>query len=121
VKDELEAVLDKAAQESGCRSVAIARRDGLVIVHRIALGLDPRATAALAASMVGAAEVAAQNLQQGEFQLVVVECSQGKIVAVGAGGEAIVIGVYAPDVNLGLALLGLRRASERVSGVLREW
>ena len=41
VRHELEAVLDRVLRDTGCRAIAIARTDGLVVAHRGASWLDP--------------------------------------------------------------------------------
>jgi predicted regulator of Ras-like GTPase activity (Roadblock/LC7/MglB family) len=120
IKQRLEDALDHTAQASHARSIAVARRDGLVIVHRLAPGLDPRLTAAMAAAMLGAAASAAKELRQGEIERVIVECTGGTIVAVDAGPDAIVVALYDRGANLGLALHGLARAAQSVDQMLAE-
>jgi predicted regulator of Ras-like GTPase activity (Roadblock/LC7/MglB family) len=120
VKDKLEAVLEQARRETRCRSVAVSRRDGLVIVHRLAPAHDPRVTAASAASLVGAAKVTATELEQGGMEQVIIGCTHGQIVAVDAGPEAVMIALYDRDSNLGLALLGLTRAAQQIAKILEQ-
>jgi len=49
---------------------------------------------------------------------VIVEGKTGKIVAVGAGPKALLVVMTNPRANLGLVLVQLERASERVKELL---
>ncbi len=118
LRQELEAVLDGVLRTTGCHAIAIGRADGLVVAHRGAPGLDPRVVAAVAATMVGAAEVAAEQLGQGDIEEITIRCTQGRIIAVNAGLEAVVIALYGRDENLGLAILTLSRAAAAIAGLL---
>jgi len=120
VRHELEAVLDRVLRDTGCRAIAIARTDGLVVAHRGASWLDPRVVAAVAATMVGAAEVAAEQLGQGDIEEITIRCTQGRIIAVNAGPEAVVIALYGRDENLGLVILTLSRATEAIARLLEQ-
>ena len=114
----LEEALERTKAIGRCRALAIARRDGLIIVHRLEPGLDPHLVAAMAAATVGAAEASARELRQGKVERVIIECAQGKIVTMEAGPDAILLALYDHDANLGLALHGLTQAAQRVDELL---
>jgi len=118
IRHELEALLDGVIRSTECHAIAIARTDGLVVAHRGASGLDPRIVAAVAATIVGAAEVVAQQLGQGEIEEVTIRCTQGRIIAVNAGREAVVIALYGKSENLGLAFLTLGRVAGEIGTLL---
>ncbi len=121
LKERLEAAIERTRRLSPVRSLTVARRDGLVIVHRVAPGQDPRLAAAMAAATVGGATSAAQELRQGTVESVIIECSAGKMIAVGAGPEAIVLALYDREANLGLALHELAHAAEAIDKILEEY
>lgn len=121
IKEKLDAAIQQISRTSRSRSIALARRDGLVIVHRVEPGHDPRLAAAMAAATVGGAMAAAQELSQGRVERVIIECSRGKIVALDAGHDAILMALYDRDANLGLALHGLSQAAEAIGEILAEW
>jgi hypothetical protein len=118
IRPELEAVLDAVRRDTRCRGIAVARADGLAIVHRGSAALDPRVVAAVAATMMGTAEVAAKQLGQGEIEEITIRCTEGRIIAVNAGQEAIVIALYGREENLGLAVLTLNRAAATIAELL---
>ena len=119
-KERLEDAIEETRRVSRCRSVAIARRDGLIIVHRLEPGLDPRLAAAMAAATLGAADASAKELRRGKVERVIIECAEGKIVAMDAGPDAIILALYDRDANLGLALHGLARVAHSVDLILTE-
>ncbi|TLZ64524.1 MAG: hypothetical protein E6K13_02290 [Methanobacteriota archaeon] len=118
VADELRRVLTELSRMSGCRSVAVARRDGLAIVHRLAPGKDPVAMAELAAATVEAATRIASALEQGEFEQVVVKCAEGTIFAAEAGAEAVLVALFDRDADLSLTRFRLRAATRTIEETL---
>jgi len=75
----------------------------------------------MAAATVGSAASAAQELRQGTVERVIIECSAGKMIAVGAGPEAIILALYDREANLGLALHGLTQAAQAIDKILQEF
>jgi predicted regulator of Ras-like GTPase activity (Roadblock/LC7/MglB family) len=120
IKTRLEDALEATGRVSDCRSIAVSRRDGLVIVHRLEKGLDSRLAAAMAAATLGAAASSARELKQGKVERVIVECEFGTIVATDAGPDAIVLAIYDRETNLGLALHGLAQTAQMVDRILEE-
>ncbi len=121
LKERLEDAIERTRRVSPIRSITVTRRDGLVIVHHVAPGQDPRLAAAMAAATVGGAASAAQELRQGVVERVIIECSAGKMIAVGAGPEAIVLALYDREANLGLVLHELTRAAQAIDQILEQY
>jgi len=119
--ERLEAAIERTRRLSPVRSLTVTRRDGLVIVHHVAPGQDPRLAAAMAAATVGGAASAAQELHQGAVERVIIECSAGKMIAIGAGPEAIVLALYDREANLGLVLHELTRAAQAIDQILEQY
>jgi len=120
IRKRLEEALGEAQRVSGCQSTIVARQDGLVIAHRTGQDHDPHLASAMTAAIFGTAAFAAEDLGQGVVERIVIECSDGKIVAMSAGREAIIVGLYRKDTNLGLLLHGLTTAAEIIARVLTE-
>ncbi|HEV8595604.1 MAG TPA: roadblock/LC7 domain-containing protein [Thermoplasmata archaeon] len=120
IRSELERILDRAMRDMHCMAIVAARLDGLPIASRFATKLDPRVAAAVAATIYGAAEVVSRELSQGTIEQIALQYSHGRVVAVGAGPDAVVIAVYAKEGALGLALLSLTRAAADVAAILEE-
>ncbi len=99
-------------------AVAIARRDGLIIVHDLPKDVDPKKAAAMSAAIVGTSEMAARELGQGKFLQAIVDGEFGKMLSTGAGEEALLVTLVRPEANMGLVLLGVERAARRVAAIL---
>lgn len=115
---ELERVLQELERITGCKSVAVAGRDGLLIVHRMASGVDPASVSAVAATAVDAATAAARSLEQGEFEQLVIKCAEGTVFAAEAGPDAVLIALYDRDADLSFSRLRLRRATQVIEEAL---
>ena len=101
-------------------AAAVARRDGLVIAHSLPRSIDPRRIAAMAAAIVGTSELAADEIGQGPFIESIVESTSSKMLATGAGDQAILITLIRADANLGYVLMNVGRAVQSISEILRE-
>ncbi len=118
VREELMKVLrelERRAEVPGC---GVVRRDGLMIVSDLPSGVDARRVAAMTAAIVGTAERSTLELEQGEFRQTIVEGKNGKMIAIGAGPDAILFALARPDANLGLILLEMERAVEKIRAIL---
>jgi len=98
-------------------SSVIASRDGLLMVSQIQKG-DDETFAAMSATMLGAAETASTELEQGVPDRVIVESNDGKLIAVGAGPKALVVVITPADAGLGLVLVELGKAAEKIKNIL---
>lgn len=112
---ELEAVLSHLSEFPDIQGSAIVRKDGLMIASSLPAKFDSRTIAAMTAAIVGTAETSAAELHLGKFPQVIVEAEKGKIIAAGAGTSALLVCLVRATGNLGLVLLEMGRAAERIS------
>jgi len=117
-KERLHDLLDRAILNTGSLGIALARLDGLLIAHRLGRADDARLAAVMAASILGAVASVALQLNQGDVNDVLVDCTRGKIVALRAGPEAAMIAWCSSQANVGLVLLGLRASANEIARVL---
>ena len=99
-------------------AVALARRDGLPIAHALPKSMDPKRIAAMSASIVGTSEMAAEEMGQGQFFQSIVDSENGKLLATGAGHDAILITMVRTEANMGLVLLSGGRAVQAIVDLL---
>lgn len=102
----------------GVTAVGVVRRDGIVIDELFPKSTDARRVGAMAATIVGTSEMAVEELNRGTFEKSIVEAEQGKIIALGAGSEAILIALVKTETNLGLALMQMGEQAQRVGEIL---
>src|SRR5437763_1365154 len=116
----LQSVLAELRRLPGILGVTIARRDGILIAHSLPKAVDPKKIAAMAAAIVGTAEMATIQLAQGRFVRAIVESDHGKLLSLGAGEEALLVALVYDDANLGLVLIALERAAKQVERILQD-
>jgi predicted regulator of Ras-like GTPase activity (Roadblock/LC7/MglB family) len=89
----------------------VSAADGLVIADSLMDGVDGRAVAALAASLVGRLTRATGTAGLAQPTLVHLRAEQGSVLAVPAGEDVLVVAVTSADANLGLARLEMLGAA----------
>ena len=114
----LEETLNNLKNIGGIEASVVASRDGLLIHSTISRKLHAETFAAMSATMLGAAETATTELGKGIPERIIVESDDGKIIATGAGTKAILLVMTEPDASLGLILIEVAKASEKVKQVL---
>jgi hypothetical protein len=117
-KEQLTEILQKLKKIGDILGSAVVSRDGLVVASDLSRDVDEDTFAARSAAMQGAAETAVSELSQGELKQILVDAVKGRMLAIGAGKLAILVVLAKPSINLGLALLELKRASAKISAVL---
>ena len=93
---------------------AIATRDGLLMSADMHTRGDPEMFVAMSATMLGAAETASSELNKGIPNRVIVESDDGKLICVGAGPKALLVVMTAPEAGLGLVLVEMVKAAEKI-------
>jgi len=62
---------------------------------------------------------AVMELARGEMDKVIVSGTRAEIILRGVGSDAVLSAITKPGANLGLLLVGVRRAAKRIAYVLR--
>ncbi|KAF5415706.1 MAG: hypothetical protein C5S49_05485 [Candidatus Methanogaster sp.] len=97
---------------------AVATRDGLLMnadMHNMG---DSETFVAMSATMLGAAETAAIELGKGVPNRVIVESDDGKLICMGAGPKALLVVMTAPEAGLGLVLVEMAKATEKIEKLI---
>jgi len=119
-KEKLIEVLRSLRKIGDIRGSSVISRDGLIIASDLLKDIDEDTFAAMSAAMQGAAETAVSELKQGTLNQIIVDAGKGKIVTISAGELAILVVLTKPRANLGLLLLELGRASNKISNILKK-
>ncbi|MCL7411036.1 MAG: roadblock/LC7 domain-containing protein [Methanosarcinaceae archaeon] len=116
----LNKILDDTKKVGGVESAVIVSRDGLLITSNFPSSDSTRAEtfAAMSATMLGAAETATTELGKGTPDRVIVESEHGKLIATGAGPKALLVVLTKLDAGLGLILVELEKAAEKIKKIL---
>lgn len=118
ISNSLEKILDDLKFIGGIESSLVASRDGLVIYSNTPLKEHADSFAAMSATMLGAAETATLELRKGIPDRIIVESDKGKIIATGAGQKALLVVLTEPNASLGLILVDVAKASEKIRELL---
>lgn len=110
----LEKILNDLKLLGGIETSVVASRDGLLIYTNAELKKNAEIFAAMSATMLGAAETATTELGKGIPEIIIVESVNGKIIATGAGPKALLIVLTKPEASLGLILIELAKASDKI-------
>ncbi len=97
---------------------AVATRDGLLMTADMHNRGDPETFAAMSATMLGAAETAATELNKGVPNRVIVESDDGKLICMGAGPKALLVVMTAPEAGLGLVLVEMVKATKKIGKLI---
>lgn len=108
-------ILQDLNKTQGIEVSALLRRDGLLISSTMERNADT--FAAMSATMFGAAVIASEEFGQGYPDRVIVETKYGKLIASGAGPEAMIIVLTRDDSTLGQILMDMSKASDRIKEV----
>ncbi len=114
----LEKILNDLKNIGGIEASAVASRDGLLIYSTVSKKLHAETFAAMSATMLGAAETATTELGKGIPQRIIVESEHGKLIATGAGQKALLVVMTEPEAALGLILIEVTKASDKIKEVL---
>lgn len=108
--------LERVTQVPGVRgSLLISGGDGLVVAERLMDGIDGRAVAALAASLVQRLGRATACAGMGTPTFVHLRGDSGSVLAAPGGDDLVLVAVVEPNANLGLARIEMLDAVGRLS------
>ena len=111
-------LLSDLKKSGGVEACAAVSRDGLLIKSSMQKEQFAESFAAMSATMLGAAETASTELGKGVPNRVIVESSQGRLIAVGAGPKALLVVIVSPEAGLGLILLELDKSAKKLKELL---
>jgi predicted regulator of Ras-like GTPase activity (Roadblock/LC7/MglB family) len=97
---------------------AVVSVDGLVFSSVLPVGTDEDRVSAMAAALLSLGERSAQELQRGGLEQVYVKGSNGYIVLMQAGTDAVLEAIAGPSAKLGMVLLDMKRAAHELSRLI---
>lgn len=113
---ETDAVLERVTQVPGVRgSLLISASDGLVVAERLMDGIDGRAMAALAASLVQRLGRATSGAGMRTPTFVHLRGNVGSVLAASGRDDLLLVALVGAEANLGLARLEMLDAVGRLA------
>lgn len=112
---EVQAALERVTRVAGVRgALVVSAGDGLVVAEQLMDGVDGRAAAALAGSLVSRLVRTAAAAGRRTPEFVQLRAERGSILAAPGGSELVLVAVAGPDANVGLARLEMLDAASRL-------
>lgn len=97
---------------------AVVSVDGLIMASSLPGGVDEDRISAMSAAMLSLGDRIAEELSRGTLQRVYIEGSDGIIVLMAIGEEAVLTVMARSKAKLGLIFLDMRRAAEDIERLL---
>ncbi len=100
---------------SSIQAAAVMSRDGLLIASKLHKSVDPERLSALSASILSLANRASADLQQGNLEQVLIDSSDGFVLMVKVGGNAVLSVVSKPNSRLGMLLHDAKKSAKTLA------
>ena len=117
-REILEEILISLKNIKGVEESAVVTRDGLLVSSTVSQTSHADTFVAMAATMFGAGEIASIELGKGATSRIIVESRTTKLIATGAGPKVLLVVMTRPDAGLGMILLEMKKASDKIKEVL---
>ncbi len=114
--DALDKTLSDLHNKTTIEVSAIVSRNGVLISANAPT--DAKTFAAMAATMLGAAEITSEGLDRGVPDRMIVESCHGRLIVVGAGKKMLLAVMTKPDTNLGMVLAELENTVEEIVAII---
>jgi predicted regulator of Ras-like GTPase activity (Roadblock/LC7/MglB family) len=111
----VERLRDMQASSPDIEASAVVSVDGLAIASALPQGVEEDRVAAMSAAMLSLGERIASELGRGSLEQVYIKGSNGYVVLMSVGNEAVLTALARENAKLGLILLDMRRAVETLS------
>ncbi|MEA3282912.1 MAG: roadblock/LC7 domain-containing protein [Euryarchaeota archaeon] len=114
--DALDKTLSDLHNKTAIEVSAIVSRNGVLITANAPT--DAKTFAAMAATMLGAAEITSEGLDRGVLDRMIVESRHGRLIVMGAGKKMLLAVMTKPDANLGMVLAELGKTIEGIVAIV---
>ena len=119
LSERLDEVLTDLKNVNGIESAVVATRDGLLIAANTLSGTHPETFAAMSATMLGAAEMATNDLNNGSVKRIIVESEDCRMIAIGSGPKSLLVVLTGVNSGIGLILVELEKGARKIDEILK--
>jgi hypothetical protein len=109
----LKTILAKLNKTNGIRGCMVVNRDGIVVASDFSVEIQESSIGAVSSSILAALEGALKRIDMGKFSRFLISGSEAKVAMVNAG-QAILLILLAPDVNMGMVNVEIKEAANAV-------
>ncbi len=119
VQEQVRRIVEDATDiVAGIKAWILLSKEGLPIVSAMGEGYEEAEIAAIAASILNVADLAAEKMEQGEQEQVLLTNEKGLILMKSAGEKAILMFAATRKVKPGMLVLAAKNATEQIATVL---
>ncbi len=119
LQGKLRAIMEEATNlTAGIKAWMLLSKEGLPISCAVPQGLEEAEIAAMAASILGVADLAAERMEQGILEEVLLTNEKGYLIMKSAGDKAILVMAANKAVKTGLLVYSAKQATEKIGALL---
>lgn len=118
-KKEIQSILTRfISKSSHIQAAAVMSRDGIPLVSRMDESVDPGTLSAVSASLLSLADRTLKDMSKGDLQQVLIQGSEGFVILVGVGNNAVLSITSEFDSRLGMLLHEARLSAREIADLL---
>jgi len=117
-EDTLNILIALLKQNSGLKAARIVSTEGMPIASALPEGVDETKIAAMTAALLSLAKMSVIEMKKGEFDQLYVKGTDGYLLVMQAGPNAVLTVSTTKDVRLGLMFLDIKRTCEKIAGLI---
>ena len=119
IQGKIKEIMEEATTTAaGIKAAILLSKEGLPIASALPASLEEAEIAAMAASILGVADLAAERMDQGTLEEVLMTNEKGLVIMRSAGEKAILVLAASKNVKTGLLVYAARTASEKIAPLL---
>lgn len=119
LQGKLRAIMEEATNlAAGIKAWMLLSKEGLPISSAVPQGLEEAEIAAMAASILGVADLAAERMEQGILEEVLLTNERGYVIMKSAGDKAILVMAASKAVKTGLLVYSAKQATEKIGAMI---
>ncbi len=103
---------------AGIKAWMVLAKEGLPIASAVPQGLEETEIAAMAASILGVADLAAERMEQGMLEEVLLTNENGYVIIKSAGEKAILVMAAGKAVKSGMLVYAAKTACEKIATII---
>ncbi|MCX8202538.1 MAG: roadblock/LC7 domain-containing protein [Candidatus Micrarchaeota archaeon] len=116
ISEQINQILSEIKSSGDVEASIVLRRDGVVIASDVSNVSSKNLS--VISSLISVSEATSIELKRGIFQEISIESENGRIVAVNAGKNAVLLSLVRKEGNLGFVIISLESAAKRIEKIL---
>ncbi|MHA1609729.1 MAG: roadblock/LC7 domain-containing protein [Candidatus Njordarchaeales archaeon] len=121
VRNQLISILKEVeSKDPEIEGSVLIRADGLVLASALPADIDRDLVAAMSASALNVSTRVLEELRRGTLENVIIRGAMGVVMIISVAQDIVLAAIGKKDANLGLMLVEMRRAAEKLKNVIEK-